>query len=263
MKQLHKDSKRKLGDNEKVIHTLPTREEGEQSSEQPVTVRPTLFVGWVEDKNPSTIHMEYQMTIQAKIERLNRKQASMLLMVLNCRAVINGIDITLYLAMEYLFTLLVKSGHKPEEVRDEKERRTVMIAELILTYIRGEWQDFLTRELLPHDVVESIVSTGWLPGKRVLKSWENYWRPERFLKVRIVPLELLIERDGNSSPYSSYTKGYGQDGHRSRTLRTPYSAELDGIANDPEPPSIPLEDLDQFVSILNATLSAKSRKPKK
>lgn len=220
--------------------------------EQPVTIRTTLpVVGWVQEKNPLSISMEFQMTIRSRIEQLTVRQASMLLMVLNVRALAHGVDITLYLSQEFLFNLLVKSGQRPEEVRDEKIRQSVMLAELILSYIRGNWLSFTETEKLPPEVIEKILSTGWIPNEQTLGSWKVYWQPEKFLEFRIVPLETLMKRSGTSEPYSSYCKGYGQDGHRSRVLKTRYSPELDGSTEEPNPPNLPFEDLEHFVDILN------------
>jgi hypothetical protein len=254
--------KRKLEAQEHYDHT--PSEVSSNDPEQPVTIRTTLpVVGWVQEKNPLSISMEFQMTIRSRIEQLTVRQASMLLMVLNCRALAHGVDITLYLSQEFLFTLLVKSGQRPEEVRDEKVRQSVMLAELILSYIRGNWLTFTESEKLPPEIIEKILSTGWIPSNQTLGSWKAYWQPEKFLEFRIVPLETLMKRSGNSEPYSSYCKGYGQDGHRSRVSKTRYSPELDGSTIEPEPPRIPLEDLETFVDILNAIEASRAKQKQK
>lgn len=55
-----------------------------------------------------------------------------------------------------------------------------------------------------------------------------HWRPERFLEVKAVLVDVFMNRSGSSSRYSSYTKGYGESHRSPRRQKTPVSYELDG-----------------------------------
>jgi len=180
-------------------------------------------------------------------------------MCLIVRSLSTGVDISMYLSLEYLLTLLVRNGHRPEEVKDEKERKTVMLAELILTFVRGNWITLSDREKLPKELVQKIIDTGWLPNNQTLGSWKQYYVPEKFLEFRIVPLETLMDRNDKTEPYSSYTKGYGNGGQRSRTTKTRYSSELDGEDFE-DHIKIPLEDFETFTSILAMLEQAKAER---
>jgi hypothetical protein len=131
--------------------------------------------------------------------------------------------------MEYLNNILTRSGSSAWAIKQEKIRKTVVLSELILSWCRGNWISLRDTEQLPSEVTQEIHGTGWLPDERTIKSWRNYWSPERWLELKIVPVDTLLDNnDQYSIPYSGYTKGYGQDGQSSRRQKTPYSAELDG-----------------------------------
>jgi len=88
-------------------------------SEQHVTSLPiSSYITEVCGSMVSTVQMEYQMTIRAK-RRLDRHQISMLLMVLICKVLSEGVDFTAALAMDFLYVTLIGSK-LPEEIRDEK-----------------------------------------------------------------------------------------------------------------------------------------------
>jgi len=149
-------------------------------SEQHVTSLPiSSYVTRVSGSMVSTAQMEYQMTIRAK-RRLDRHQVSMLLMVLICQVLTEGVDFTAALAMDYLFLSLIGSK-TPEEIRDEKERQTALLAQLIIAYTKGDWLSFTDREEIPYEVRQQILDSKWLPQKRTIKSWKPFWRPESFL----------------------------------------------------------------------------------
>lgn len=192
------------------------------------------------------------MTIRSKVTNLSTREASILLMVCNVLALRDGIDMTLYLSMEYLYAYLTKSASiRPEEVREEAQRQTCLLADLILSSIRAEWIGLGDRvKLLDRDVLEAIQSTNWLPTKRTFNSWLQHWQPDKWLEVRIVPLNLETQRRSIfSEPYSSYCKGYGESGNRG-PKKTPYDSDLDGEEyRDTQPPEINLLELESYQRI--------------
>lgn len=218
--------------------------------EQQVTTLPISYNVEFADGDLSLFFTEFHVTVQSKVEKLSRKQASILMSVLTFRAVHQGVDLILYLSLEWLFAFLVKSGHDYLEVKEEKSRQALMLAELILTTTRGSWLSLTDYESLPEEVVEKVLSTGWLPNERTFKSWENYWQPEKFLRARAVRVDTFKNNERNAQPYDSYTKGYGNGGNLSRVKRTPFSMELDGEEPRQSDPEFSLIELEQYNTVL-------------
>lgn len=209
------------------------------NTEQSFTTPPILkYKGEVETENLSQFSMEFQMTIQTSVEQLTKKQASMLLCILNSDVIKGGIGFTEYLTMEFLFNFLLRS-HDPIEERFVQTRRTLLVSELILSSTKGEWITLGEREKLPDEVLGELFSTEWLPNERTVQSWRQHFNVQKFLRVRIVRLDSFEKSERNSVRYSSYTKGYGEGGKLSTVLKTPFSFELDG--DETERPSVVLE----------------------
>jgi hypothetical protein len=257
-------------DTSKNEHTRsnPKRRKRKPGSQE-VSVRPTLYINaQVSEQDIGFFFTEFHMTIVSRISNLTQKQASMLLSIANCRAIIHGVDISLYLSMKYLYELLVRSGHSPEEIKNHNVQRTVLIAELLLSSINGEWHNLRSYEKIPQQVVDSISSTDWLPSERTLNSWKQHWDLEKYLAVRIVHVEQFQNRNSQSlaERYSGYTKGYGQDGNTPAPGKTRPSPELDGedVKDSdiwPET-SVPIDDLNDYLTISNLILKMKQQKRK-
>jgi hypothetical protein len=75
------------------------------------------------------------------------------------------------------------------------------------------------------------------------------WSPEKFLTIKDIPVETLIERSHLGIPYSSYCKGYGEGSGGIGPESTPFSAELDGI--EEKQTSLDLRTTRFLVTILN------------
>jgi hypothetical protein len=248
--------RRKQKPEEQVIDTASPEAIVNRLDDEPATsAPPTLHMSaWMRSREPEAIHTEFQMTIQPKVSNLTAREASMLLMVCNVQALRDGIDLTLYLSMEYLLNRLTRSGSKaPSELKDERQRQTALLAHLILGTFRGNWNSLGERlQILDEEVFQAIANSNWLPDKRTYNSWVQHWQPDRWLEVRIVPLEFLLERSAYSEPYSSYCKGYGEGTSRG-ALSTPYDSELDGESYaDPEPPEFNLLEVQAYQQIHSA-----------
>jgi hypothetical protein len=184
---------------------------------------------------------------------MDDRKATILLSVLCYEQLIQGINFTGYLSMEHLVSYLSRKKLDPLEIRDERIRKTILVATLLLSAVRGTWQNLEERIDLSPTVKDSVAKTGWLPQYRTYQSWKQYYQPQRFLEVLAVPLDTYIEyRDKSTSRYSGYTKGYGNGGHISRTKKTPYDYELDGETTDLEPPSFSLLEINQYNQLLLA-----------
>jgi hypothetical protein len=231
------------------------------NSEQPYTTTLTLR-SEVASRSVRFLRTEFHMTIQSRTSELTTKQASILLKVCSVRALLDGLDLTLYMSMEFLLSFLTKQFTiPPEEIFIERDRQSALLADLILRSFRGEWINVGERiRLDDHELYEAVSASGWLPSKRTYNSWLSHWEPDRWLEFRIVPVEHILSRPDYYEAYSSYTKGYKDGGTRSRK-KTRYTSELDGEPwKDTEPPEFNLLEVQSYQRILSAIESLKARR---
>jgi hypothetical protein len=223
----------------------------------------TPYVAQVRSERILDFQEEYQMTIRVR-KKLDSHQASMVLMCLIVKVIQLGFDFSAALSMDFLYLKVMGSKEFPEQIRDEKIRKTAMLAKLLISYQQGSWLTFTERERIPKEVLQTIRESGWLPSQRTLASWRNFWEPESFLELRFVRLESLIENhESNTEPYSSYTKGYGNGGKVSRIKKTRYDSELDGETTDRPETEIPLLEFEKYNTIQIAIESARAKKIQK
>jgi len=210
----------------------------------------------------STIFTEYHMTIVTRVTTLSAKQASMLLSLACYKAVTTGVDITLYMAIDWLSTYLHDSEYSALNQKNEKVRHTLLCAELVQTSTQGNWFTLSEREELPEEVIKELVNSGWLPKQRTVQSWKNHWNLEKYLQVKIVPVDTYRRRKKVSTAerYSAYTRGYGNDGSPPAPGRTRRSTELDGENTPDDPPEITLSEFETYITILNAIEREKTLK---
>lgn len=205
--------------------------------------------------------VDYQLTVRPKVE-LTRYQISMLLEILSYEVLKKGIDFVTWILMEYLFTRLCGSK-APEEVRDTKERRVILIANLILLSNEGNWFNIRERETIDPEVLQYLVENDLLPSERTIRSREDYWKPERFIEVRAVRLDVFLERERSTSPYSSYCKGYGESSSMGRRQKTKTSFELDGDDEERPQTVIPLLEIPSYLFLEIKKISKQIRKRRK
>lgn len=205
------------------------------------------------------------MTVESKVTNLSNRQASMLLAIAVKRALSEGVDFQLYLTMEFLFSFLWRNGTDPIEEADEKVRKTLLLSDIIFSYIRGRWLTFTEREEIPESIKEEIESLGWLPNDRTYESWKNHWKLEKYLKIRTVPVDLFRHRNKYQAAerYSGYTKGYGNDGTPAHPGRTRKSRELDGEVSDELLPSLSLQEFDEYQTAIRLIEFAKAHRAQK
>jgi len=165
--------------------------------------------------------------------KLTSRQKSLLLSILNYQSVNFGINFNMMLCIYYIYLDLLGNNKEATGVSDEYIRLTLTVSESILRYI-GKFQLSLDPGqvmLIPTQLKE--VLSPYLMSKRTYGSRFTSWRPEKFLSVRAVPVDIqFLERRTNSEPYSSYCKGYGESHPSARVSKTKPSSELDGT--DPQ-----------------------------
>lgn len=208
----------------------------------------------------SELCMDYQITARP-LFKLERKGVSLILSVLVNQIVRQGCDFTQYLVCEYLYSWLLGSKQDPLEIRDQNERKTVVLAQTVLKNLRGEWLRLKDKKYLTPNVEDELRKSGWLLNDRTLWSRVSHYRPERWIEVRAVVLDVFLEKERNSEPYSSYCKGYGE-AHRTARSKTPVSSELDGEPSDRPEVVIPLDELQTVLkfNFLNLKFNIQRRK---
>jgi hypothetical protein len=231
---------------------------------QEQTAFPTLkVVGYVRHASEKVSeYSEFHMTIRTKITDLAPKATSMLLAVACYKAVNFGVDIILYMVLEFLSNGLRKSGVDPITIKSEKIRKTVMLSDIILAYVRGRWLNFSDQEQLPEYLIEEIYNLGWLPNERTMQSWARHWNLEKYLEARVVPVEALLNRNEfqTAERYTAYTKGYGNDGSPANPGKTKPSPELDGDSTDDPPPSISLQEFEEYQTVIRLIEYSKAKR---
>lgn len=234
--------------NSSSVKVEPQRE---LQSEQHVTPEPRVAGALiVKGIGESHVSQTYHWTVRRRVTTMTNKQASLLLKVWIVSCLRDGVGLSDYLGLEYLITYVLGGKTDPLEVREESDRQAVLLGILFLQLLRGEWLTLGTSVQVSERQKQEIIALGWLPSKRTYGSWKNYYEPWKFLEVLAVPLDDYDERDHSTVRYSGYTKHYGNGGHISRTLKTPYDSELDGESTDREPPEFSLQEIDQYNHIL-------------
>jgi len=177
----------------------------------------------------SSNQIEYHLTVQISNSSLTRRDLSLLLEVLNFQAVYYGINLNMYLAISELYFRILGKKFNAVLIPEEKIRLTVTVSELILKSLKGTDFSLYSGDFvhLP-DKIRKILRKG-LMSKRTYGSRFKTWRPEKFLVVRAVPVDIqFLSRRKDSQQYSGYTKGYGESHPSAHRQKLKPSAEYDG-----------------------------------
>lgn len=242
------------------LKILSKTEGTESSTRLPSDCSPTnLSLKGSLERDISLLSMDYQLTVRPKVE-LTRYQISMLLSILCFDIVWNGINFNSWLALEYLSSRLLGSK-KIYQIRNKYERKSLTCAEFILLTTDNSWLSLEEKTFIQPEMAKYLIETSLLISKRTWISRIEYWQPVKFIEVRAVRLDVFLEKEKNSTPYSSYTKGYGESSRMGRRLKTRPSAELDGEDED-KPEEVILEEISQLIYLdyLKITKEFKSRK---
>jgi len=202
------------------------------------------------DKSVAQFQQEFHMTIRP-LMKLKPNALSILLKQAVIESLSNGIDISLYMAMFYMLEM---ARERIPSTQSEQEythlAQAVCLAELVLLSANGNgWVSLTDRAIVPVTLRSAIAKTQWLPNERTLKSWDAYYAIEKFLEMRIVPMEQFLEKEDRTIPYSGYTKGYhesgsgySRDGKVYGTGKTPFDPEIDEDLTIPPEPHHDIDD---------------------
>jgi hypothetical protein len=153
--------------------------------------------------------------------------------VLNYQAVNYGVNLNMMLAMYEIYFRLLGNKSKSTEIREPNIRLTVTVSEIILKCLKN-----LDFSLYPKNIItlsskfQKLLAKG-LMTKRTYGSRYRTWRPEKYLKVRIVPVDIqFLKRSKDTEPYSGYCKGYGESHPNAHKKTLKPSAEYFGTEED-------------------------------
>jgi len=172
---------------------------------------------------------EYHLTARISNQQLGQKELSLLLEVLEYQIVHFGCNFAMMLAMTELYMKLLGNKRNSHEINSGKVRTVVLVAELLLKTLKNSEFSLYHGEyvMLPSETKDIL--SPYLMTKRTYGSRHKTWRPEKFIKVRAVPVSYLIDRPQQATErYSGYTKGYGESHGNAHRKKTKPSAELDG-----------------------------------
>lgn len=218
----------KPSDFSKANPPLSTKElSGPQSGSQSMTLpQPLRMEGDAQNFQQNSI--EYHLTIRLTHETLSRRELSLLLEVLEYQVVKWGCSFTQYLAISELYFRLLGNKRSSKEIRESNIRKTLTVAEIIIHALKNADFSLDGRTVCClSDRVASLLIPN-LMSSRTYGSRFKTWRPEKFLVVRIVPVDIILERRKNSERYTSYCKGYGESHPSAHRERLSPSFETDG-----------------------------------
>jgi len=182
----------------------------------------------------SSLTIEYHLTISVTNSSLSRRELSLLLDVLNYQAVNFGLNLNMLLAIYELYFRLLGNKYRATDIREERIRLTLTVSELILKIASHSDFSLSSTEVIKFSgKYKELLSKG-LMTKRTYGSRFRTYRPEKYLAVRIVPVDIqFLKRNKDTQPYSSYTKGYGESHPSAHKQSLKPSAEYDGSGESP------------------------------
>jgi len=221
---------------------------------------PTLSIEGFEEYQ-KIYSSDVNLTIRLKVNEFSRKQATLICGQVLYLVAHKGLGILDWMILEFLYSYLLGSKLEYLQLKNFKEFELSLLLKIVL--LSGTWIDLEGKSQLPEDIKLSILHSKWVPNKRTYHSRENLYRLDKFLQVRIVPIDNLIERSKGTIRYSSYCKGYGESSHLGRRLKTRPSAELDGEPVDLEKetlPKVPLLEISQILQLVMLEIKYQNRK---
>lgn len=185
----------------------------------------------------------FYITVKPKISNISKRTIFLIACGTIRRILEKGVRTEDYLILSDLY-LRIKS-ESVWNIKDPLDSQVYMALKITLLSI----QDLENGEKPEKEVLQFLSSLSCVPSARTYGSWKEKYNWERYFKVSTVVIELLLERSGNSIPYNSYCKGYGESSSRAlKKQKTPFSSELDGeeIDLDAESAKIHLQNLEVF-----------------
>lgn len=186
--------------------------------------------GKMRNKNRLTdISTPFYLTVRMSNHSLTKKHIGLILDTLLYEIYQKSeIRLSQFLMVTHLFQILMGEKTEPTELNYRAASRVILVRSLIKALSD---QEFLSEDMvgvLPEKHRQQALDSGVIISRRTYDSRRVHWKPEKWLAIRSVPVDELIERTGKSERYSSYCKGYGESHPSAHFKSTPPSAELDG-----------------------------------
>lgn len=195
---------------------------------------------------------DVNLTIRLRVSEFTRKQATLLAGQALFEIVHKGISIGDWMILEFLYSYLLGSKQEALKMKNFKELELTLLLKVVL--LGGTYMGLEGRNEIPQDIKSLVLASKWIPSQRTWNSRKVMFRMNKFLEVRIVPIDNLIERTKGNVRYSSYCKGYGESSHMGRRQKTRPSPELDGIPVDLEKEQTVRLDLSNISTVMNLIL---------
>lgn len=212
---------------------------------------PTLKVKGATEEYFRAISFDVQMTVRSKVD-FTRKQLCMLSGIALSDVCEDGISLSDWMILEWLYSNLLGNKQDYFERKDQKEFELSLLLKVVL--LGGTWMGLEEKVQLPEDIQKLVLKSKFVPKGRTKASWRQHWDLVKFLEIRAVPLDVLLERSKSTQRYSSYCKGYGESSRMGRRQKTRPSAELDGEPVDLEKDSVVRLNLNRIDELLSAVL---------
>jgi hypothetical protein len=226
-------------------------EGAEFSSRLPSVYSPPKLSVEGKEKFPISLSADVNMTIRLKVTEFSRKQATLLAGQAIFEVAQSGISLTEWMVLEFLYSYLLGTKLDPLDLKNPKELELTLLLKIILASV--SWIETSGYEQLPQEVLKVIEDCHWVPSLRTYASRKSLFSLDRYLVVRFVPIDNLLERNKGTTRYSSYCKGYGESSRMGRRKKTRPSAELDGEPVNLERErliNLPLERISQILQMV-------------
>ena len=233
-------------------HPLESSRGSESSARLPSNYSPPTFaIQGSSEEYFGAISFDVQMTVRSKVH-FTRKQLCMLSGFALSEVAEKGLSLSDWMILEWLYSNLLGNKQDYFERKDPREFELALLLKIVL--LGSTWLGLEGKVQLPEDIRELILNSKSVPKGRTKASWQQHWDLKKFLEIRAVPLDVLMERSKSTIRYSSYCKGYGESSRMGRRQKTRPSAELDGEPVDLEKDSTVRLDLTQIGHVLSAVL---------
>jgi len=136
----------------------------------------------------------------------------------------------MYLALTELYFRVKGNARTSTEVSDVYQRLTLLVSEILIgAFGESSFSLYSGAFVYVSDELSELLNP-YLMSKRTYGSRYSTWRPEKFIRIKTVPVNRLIERPQfRTERYSGYTKGYGESHGNANRQKTKPSFELDGV----------------------------------
>lgn len=231
----------------------PSSKEEESSARLPWDYSPPVLQLDGAENFQYVYSSDVNLTIRLKVKEFTRTQATLLAGQCLYQVAEEGISLGDWMTLEFLYSYLLGQKRESLELKNFKELELSLILKVVL--LSGTFLGLEGRKELPEDIRLLVKASRWIPNKRTYQSRKGQYSLSKYLEVRIVPIDNLIERTKGNIRYSSYCKGYGESSHMGRRQKTRTSAELDGIPVDLERDQTLRLDLLNLATSMNLILA--------